>query len=259
MDGLTVYKISKILKQNIINYSIKTIGVVNNNVQVVFYKHPIYNSLHILLNPQLVAIYVDNVFNSENNKFKFLNNTCIKDVNCSDFERVIFIDLFKYRSSGRKIMYKLVFEFFSKYPNFYILDEEDKIIYMLNNHYLDKSRKIELGEYYVNVKSNKSKSLRSDNFYDFKKMKGFYSVTALHALELVNNIGFDKAKENIINSLENDYFYIDLDDRLIPFEPIDYKKAITFEELENYYKEKVDKKLLHDQKKKLLSFFDRQE
>ena len=255
MDGLTVTKISNILKRNIINLKLKNILLENNLIQLNF--HGFNKKLIFSLGYSEIAIYYGNSLNSALNKLHYLENSVIKDVYNISYERVLFIEMLKYRGSGKKIIYTCVFEVFTKYPNFYVLDESNKIIFKLREHFLDTSRENMIGNKYEMVKRNKQISIDTAETASFNDMQGFYSVTTDYANLLTHEMGFEKAKNLILESMLDDKFYIDNKDRVIPFPIKDYKKILNFEELSHHKKANIEEKTINEKKKKILTYLNK--
>lgn len=252
MDGLTLTKIINILKRNIINLKLKNVLLENNLIQLHF--HGFDKKLNFSLGYSEIAIYYDYNLISSPNKLNYLETSVVKDVFNLSYERVLFIELLKYRGSGKKIVYTCVFELFTKYPNFFVLDDTNKIIFKLKEHFLDTSRENIIGNKYKMVKRNKHINIDTAETANFNEMQGFYSVTIGYANLLANEMGFEKVKKLFLESMLDDKFYIDNKDRVIPFPIKDYKKILNFEELSQYKKATIAEKTINEKKKKILAY-----
>ena len=255
MDGITVTKISNILKRNIKDLKMKNLLLGGDIIQLLF--HGFDKALNISLGGNLTGIYYSREIISTSKRLNYLDNSIIRDVYNISFERVIYLQLMRYRGSGKKIIYTCIFELFSKYPNFYVLDENNKIIFMLKDHFLDTSRNNSVGGKYVEVRSNKEERIDKSNKDKFELMQGFYNVTIHYANILASEYGFERTKKLILDSLADENFYIDSRDRIIPFPFKGYKNLLDFDQLSQYYNSKIGKKTGSEQKEKILKYLNK--
>ncbi len=255
MDGITVTKITNILKRNIKDLKMKNLLLGDDIIQLIF--HGFNKALNISLGGNLTGIYYSSEIISTSKRLNYLDNSIIREIYNLSFERVIYLQLMKYRGSGKKIIYTCIFELFSKYPNFYVLEENNKIIFMLKEHFLDTSRNNVVGGKYVEVKRNKEERIDKSNKDKFELMQGFYNVTVHYANILASEYGFERTKKLILDSLDDDNFYIDAQDRIIPFPFKGYKNLLNFDQLSQYYNSKIGKKTINEQKKKILNYLNK--
>jgi predicted ribosome quality control (RQC) complex YloA/Tae2 family protein len=252
MDGLTLTKISNILKRNIINLKINRCLVDDDVIQFTFSN---YNKiLNFSLKTNNTFIYYSGDLLPTKKRLQYLDNSTVEDIYNVSFERVIFLKLSKYRGSGKKVSYTCIFELFSKYPNFYVLDEDDKIVFRLKEHCLDASRGNLLGDVYVMVRKNKEASIDKSDEVHFEDMQGFYNVTAHYANILTSELGFEKTRKLILDSLSDDKFYIDDKDRIIPFPLKSYKSLLNFDELSGYVNVTSKSREVNEKKNKILNY-----
>ena len=252
MDGLTLTKISNILKRNIVGLKINRCLVDDNIVQLAFNNYN--NILNVSLKSNNTFIYYGKELLPTQKRIQYLDNTTIEDIYNISFDRVIFLRLSKYRGSGKKVCYTCVFELFSKSPNFYVLDENDRIIFRLKEHYLDASRSNTLGNVYEMVRQNKEARIDTSSETHFEDMQGFYNVTTHYATLLANELGFEHARKIILDSLLDDTFYIDDRDKIIPFPIKHYKYLLDFDELSEYIYVKDKSREVNEKKRKILNY-----
>jgi predicted ribosome quality control (RQC) complex YloA/Tae2 family protein len=252
MDGLTLTKISNILKRNIINLKINRCLVDDGVIQFTFYN--CNKILNISLKTNNTFIYYSGDLLPTKKRLQYLDNSTIEDIYNISFERVIFLKLSKYRGSGKKVNYTCIFELFSKYPNFYVLDEDSKIVFRLKEHCLDASRGNNLGDVYVMVRKNKEARIDKSDEARFEDMQGFYNITAHYANILTSELGFEKTRKLVLDSLLDDKFYIDDKDRIIPFPLKSYKYLLNFDELSGYVNVRSKSREVNGKKSKILNY-----
>jgi len=77
-----------------------------------------------------------------------------------------------------------------------VLDENDRIIFRLKEHYLDASRNNTLGNVYEMVRQNKEAHIDTSDEARFEDMQGFYNVTIYYANVLANELGFEHTRKS---------------------------------------------------------------
>jgi predicted ribosome quality control (RQC) complex YloA/Tae2 family protein len=255
MDGLTVTKITNILKSKLNECKLINFLLDDNIAQLHFYGNA--NFLNISFGTNNVAVYFSSKPLSSNKNIHYLENSIIKDITNILFERVIFIKLIKYKGSGKRLTFTLVLEMFTKYPNLFILDENDRIIFQLKNQFLDSSRNNFVGNKYTPVLMNKRHNLFTKEFSNFIDMQGFYTVTANYAEELAREMGVEAAKSFILASLQDDVFYMDEKERIIPFRINNYKETLNFNEFSKYVNARFNLTVVDEKKKKILLYLEK--
>jgi len=107
MDGLTLTKISNILKRNIVGLKINRCLVDDNIVQLAFNNYN--NILNVSLKSNNTFIYYGRELLPTQKRIQYLDNSTIEDIYNISFDRVIFLRLSKYRGSGKKSSLHLCF------------------------------------------------------------------------------------------------------------------------------------------------------
>ncbi|WP_188020360.1 NFACT RNA binding domain-containing protein [Deferribacter autotrophicus] len=182
-------------------------------------------------------IFVSKDLKKGRNRLQHISNAKIVEIKQRGFDRLLTLSLVKRKPSGKLIQMKLIFEVVGKISNVFLLDEKGKIIFRWNDNNIDGDREINLGNEYIPFKSNKKYNLLNiRECDDFEQLEGFYRITAKHAAEIYNNFGnCEKAKDFILNSLNSDdSFYLDGQNKLIPFKILSYKEKIKIDLLDQY-------------------------
>jgi len=100
MDGITVTKITNILKRNIKDLKMKNLLLGDDIIQLIF--HGFNKALNISLGGNLTGIYYSSEIISTSKRLNYLDNSIIREIYNLSFERVIYLQLMKYRGSGKK-------------------------------------------------------------------------------------------------------------------------------------------------------------
>lgn len=204
--------------------------------------------------------------------FTKLNGSKIVAFKQRGYDRVFYIQVAKVKPSGMLEYLKLVFELVGGNSNFFILDEENTIIYAFSDKNIDQDRSIKIGAKYQVFKNNKRYSLDSfDDLRDFNQLEGFYKKTGDFANRLIVECGdFEKTVVKIKELLSDGKVFIDENGKIYPFklsenmlemEIGDYRsikrseKKVSFDGVIKQLKEKISKKTqLLDNLKKELSY-----
>jgi len=177
---------------------------------------------------------------------EILNGAGITEIKQRSYDRILIFYAAKRRPSGKKVIYRIVYELAGKNSNIFVISDSDHIIFKLNNNNIDPEREVETGQVYRYFKLNKRYDL--DSAYklspkdlDFNNLIGFYPKTAEYAEKVFNR--FEKvpfAIEYLKEELSDKRFYTDDKGKIYPFKINDDFKEITFEEFGSVSERKDD-------------------
>ena len=259
MDGLTLYKIYNLLQNKLLNAALNKLIFLDNAALAIFYNDNKTFNIKFVLSGSATAVYpIEKYSSTVGKEIKAVSGSKITHLRTNKYDRILFIDLSKRKPSGKIIQYSLVFEMVNGRSNCMVLNDRNIIYDKHNNNNVDQDRSVSIGSAYIPFKANKEHNLDSTgNAAGFNDLTGFYVVTANHANILLQNMSsFYKTCMQIRNDLENDdLFYIDQNDKLIPFEIINYKKVLTFSTLSEFYNRKIESDNVLTKKNRLLSFY----
>lgn len=240
MDGLVFHKLLRILDGVLSGSKLNSLTVDGNSVYLSFYNNFKLN-LCFRCAPTPPALFLtDEITGESPGAMAAVSGASVSRFFCNGYERSGFVELKKRRASGKLLTYKGVFEPAGNYANFFLLDENDIILYSLSSRTIDPDRNIGAGNVYCLPKPNKKFSLDdTGSAQSFSELAGFYPVTAKYADTLLNDYTVPEAAEIVKKSLENDdFFYIDKNSKTIPFEIENFVEKISWEELGKYFKQK---------------------
>ncbi|MGA1845933.1 NFACT RNA binding domain-containing protein [Deferribacter abyssi] len=249
MDGLSLYKIINYFKPQLVNARINWCAYDHDRFILSLYN----NKNFFLIFDLLLNSYILVSNNQKHGRIRLthISNAKIVEIKQRGFDRLLTLNLIKRKPSGKLLQMKLIFEIVGRLSNVFVLDQSDKIIFRWNDNNIDSDRKINLGNIYTPFKSNKKNNLFNiENCDDFEELEGFYKVTAKHANELRNHFSnFENVKNFILNSLNlDDSFYLDNQNKLIPFEILSYKEKIKIDFLDQHLDSIVRAKSHNDYK-----------
>lgn len=237
MDGLIFYKLLRILSNILIKSKLNKITIKENSVYFSFYKDGIINFEYRCLPTPSSFFIVDNISGIEAGALSSLSGAVVTDIKSFGYERAGYIEVKKRKPSGKIDTYKLVLEPMGNYANFFLTDEADIILYSLSSRSIDKDRNIGVGNKYIKPRANKRYNL--DNYIEnisFNELSGFYPTLSKYADNMAERTSFDEVVSLIKSSLkDDDFFYIDKSNKVIPFPIDDYINKITYKELCNYF------------------------
>lgn len=240
LDGLTIRKLFRILDGVLYKSRLNSLTVAGNSVYLSFYGAGRVNLCFRAAPTPPTVFLSDEITGDSPGAMAFASGATVSGAASSGYERSGFIELKKRKQSGKLLTYKCVFEPAGNYANFFLLDEDMRILYSLSSRTIDPDRNIGAGSIYSLPKPNKKFTL--DDFAGastFADLAGFYPVTAKHADTLLERLSMSEAAEKIKKSLDgDDFFYIDKNSKAVPFEIDDYVKKISWEELGDYFKPK---------------------
>ncbi|MEF3254528.1 MAG: NFACT RNA binding domain-containing protein [Deferribacterales bacterium] len=232
MDGLTLYKIVSYIDQ----LTNKTLNGIYLNGDIVYL--PIFydnRHLHLTFDTLKGEIYFSDDSIMNNPIFKKLSNSKLITVKQRGYDRIFYLKIAKGKRSSGFEFYKIVFEVVGGNSNLFILDENNNILYKLNDKNIDKDRELKIGERYQPYKSNKIMNLDNvnyDKFKVFEELEGFYKKTSEYANNLYKSL--NKDLEKVVNTLKgylNDgYLYIDNTGACFPFPITDQVSKIAIHE-----------------------------
>ncbi len=259
MDGLSLYKICRILNEKFVDYRLNGIAVVNENFIL-----NLYNKGNIQLCFQADAlswIYFGNLFPNAGNNLKLpLSGSVIKGFKTKSFDRILFIDLSKRKPSGKLVEYRIIFEAVGRNSNIFVVNEENKIIFNLNRRNIDVDRNINIGVKYQPFKCNKRYDLLNIGAAEsFDELIGFYPLTVKYA-DLVTKdcVHFkDKVEKLLYLINKDDYFYSELKGKWLPFEIPGYSDKKKFHQIEFKLSEDFNSSVLKTRKAKLRKYYEK--
>ena len=255
MDGLSFYKLINILKGKLISSKLNTITVYNDSIFLSFYNNGVLNFEYRASPAPAVLKPAQNIIGESPGALSAIHGAKVIDMNTFSYERACYTKLMKRKPSGKILEYKIILEPAGNYANFFLLSSDDIILYSLSSRTIDADRNIGVGGKYTLPKANKKYSLlKYDGATSFNELSGFYPVTAKYADLLLNTNSFALACSIIQKELENDIFYIDSKNKVIPFF-IENGKPITYEELGDYFCVKENKEVSKDTARKIKKIY----
>lgn len=240
MDGLTFYKLMRILNGVLYRSKLNTLSVDGNCVYMSFFSGFKMN-LCFRGAPTPPALFkTGEIAGKSPGAIALAGGSSVSSAACLGYERSGFIELKKRKPSGKILTYKCVFEPAGNYANFFLLDEAGVILYSLSSRTIDPDRNIGSGAVYVPPKPNKHFSL--DNWEEsssFGEFAGFYPVTAKYADAMAASSSLAEAVSSVKKSLdEDDFFYLDKNSKVVPFAFPGYCGKVSWENLGDFFKQK---------------------
>jgi len=261
MDGLTLTKTVRILDSRLRGKTVNRFSITEDSLYLQIYDKSI-KALRIKLSGGTPAFNISEKAQGQIvNKLDMVKGCVIKEIIPRKFDRLFFIKLVKRRPSGKLAEYTLACELMGKMSNAVFIDEDKKVIHMINNNNADADRDFRLGATYSQPKLNKQYTLENTgSVKKFIDLLGFYGVTAEHAENIAKEAGsFEQGVSVILEDLNNEEFYLDERERLVPFRPLRCEHSISIEEVENKLgKAKTVNEELARLKKSLSDYFRKQ-
>ncbi len=239
MDGLTFYKLLIILNKYFANAKLNKITSAGGSIYFSIYQKGMHNFEYRMSPSPPVLKPINEISGESPGALSVVTGATIEEISTFGYERAGYIILKKRKQSGKLMTYKAILEPAGNYANFLLLDENDMILYSHSSRTIDADRNIGAGSKYVKPKPNKKFSL--DNLGDaksFNELSGFYPLTSKYADNMVENSDMATVASDIKQSLQDDNFYINSDDKLAPFKFDGYEKAVSYNEIGDYYKTK---------------------
>lgn len=237
MDGLTFFKLLIILNKILIKSKLNKITIKDDSIYFSFYKNGVINFEFRCLPTPSSFFVTDKIAGDEAGALSAIAGAVVTDIKSFSYERACYIELKKRKPSGKILEYKAILEPTGNYANFFLTDENGVILYSLSSRSVDPDRNIGVGVKYSKPRANKKYSL--DNFSEnvsFNEYLGFYPVTSKYADIMAKETSYEETVKFIKNSLLNDeFFYIDKSNKVIPFCVKDYVKKVDYKELSNYF------------------------
>ena len=230
MDGLSFYKILRLIAERYKGASLNRLTVLGNRLYLSFYKGG-----HLVLcfrasQPPLFAM-AELAAGECPSVLDVLNGASFIGTGSRLYDRVGWLDFEKRRPSGRLVNYRLVLEPMGGYANAFLLNEESKITFRLTSGSIDPDRDISPGKAYVLPKANKKATLADyGTERDFAALVGFYPPTTEAAGKYAEKYGFEKASELIAGLLDTDDCFYKVGKYILPFPPLKVEaEKIPFE------------------------------
>lgn len=240
MDGLTICKLFRILDSVLLKSRLNSMTVAGNSVYLSFYGEGKIN-LCFRTAPTPPSIFkTEDISGDSPGAIGAVAGATVSKVASFGYERSGYIELKKRKQSGKLLTYKCVLEPAGNYANFFLLDEDMRILYSLSSRTIDADRDIGAGSIYTLPKPNKKSTLENVSLVTtFADLTGFYPVTSKYADALLDTMDMKEAAEKITKSImEDDFFYIDKNSKAVPFEFDGYLKKVAWEEVGDYFKPK---------------------
>ncbi|TYB34140.1 MAG: hypothetical protein FXF49_02835, partial [Flexistipes sinusarabici] len=280
MDGLTLRKLKYVFDEKILYTVINSATVSEDTFILHLFDNKNSNRFDFKAGLNLKGIFRTGRFDKlgKASALEILNGASITNIEQRSYDRILIFYAAKRRPSGKKVIYRIVYELAGKNSNIFVISDSDHIIFKLNNNNIDPEREIETGDVYRFFKLNKRYDL--DSAYklapkdlNFNNFIGFYPKTAEYAERVFNH--FKEVPfviEYLKEELADKRFYTDDKGKIYPFKINNNLKEITFEEfgsvserkdendynlvrnrLIKYYKKRVkkDKKLVEKLKEDL--------
>ena len=267
MDGLSFYKLMRILNSELNKSRLNTITINNDSVYLSFYKEGIIN-LEFRAAPAPPVLQIcQNIIGEAPGALSAIHGGQVTNIGTFGYERAGFIEIKKRKASGKIQTFNIILEPAGNYANLFLINEEDVILYSLSPRTIDPDRNIGAGGKYCLPKANKKYSLKNFNGVNsFNDMSGFYPITAHYADEILKVHGLDGSVAIINDSLDNDNnFYIDEKGKVIPFfSPLfqnesgdikDSVKVISWVDLGEYFQVKNNSVMAGSVSKRIKKIF----
>lgn len=255
VDGLSFYKLINILKKQLISSKLNTLCVHQGSIFLSFYnKGPLNFEFRASPAPPVLKP-VSNIIGESPGALSAIHGAQVTEISTFSYERACFIEVKKRKPSGKLLTYKLILEPAGNYANFFLLSEDNTILYSLSSRTIDADRNIGAGGKYSLPKANKKYSLTHyDGAKSFNELSGFYPVTAKYADEMLKTYSFEEVCKKILEDLQKDEFYIDEKGKVIPFY-IDNATLISYDKLGDYFCVKENKQATKDIARKIKKIF----
>jgi len=254
MDGLSLLKIKNYINRHFIPCELNAAYQTDKGVLLDIYKDKkvtilfdVKNNL-ILFNPEVSKLSKLNFFNKKQ---------VILEITQRGFDRILECKVASRKQSGKIEYFYLVVEFVGGNSNFFILNENRKIIFRLSENNVDKDRNISIGAVYQYIKRNKIftiDTINNKNLKTFNDLEGFYPPTAKFADTLLNENGYENTLKKIKDYLEDEYLYMDNKGKFYPFKIKDTLQKINISSLAQKNESKDEDKTL---KSKLLNLISK--
>ncbi|UOD35634.1 DUF814 domain-containing protein [Deferribacteraceae bacterium V6Fe1] len=250
MDGLSLFKIKNFISKHFIPCELNSVYQTDEGILLDIYKDrkeiilfDVKNNI-ILFNPDV----------SKLSKLGFFNKKqAILEVSQRGYDRILECKIASRKQSGKIEHFYFIAEIIGGNSNFFILNENRKIIFRLSENNVDKDRDISVGAVYQYFKRNKIftiDTIKSENIKTFNDLEGFYPPTAQFADTLLKGKGYEYTVKTIKDYLNDEYLYIDGKGKFYPFMIKDTLQKIKISSLTPKNKAKNDENTL---KNKLLN------
>lgn len=217
MDGLSLFKIQKFINKYYIPCELNGVFETESGILFDIYKEKRFDiafdlSKNVILFDQKAA------------KLKKLNffykKQAILKLDQKGYDRILEFTISSRKSSGKLENFYIVVEFVGGNSNLFILNEDRKIIYRLNDKNIDSDRDITIGKIYSPFKKNKIYTIDNinlDKIRSFNELEGFYPKTAEFIDKIASESSKDTALKYLNKQLFDEYLYIDNKGRFYPF------------------------------------------
>jgi predicted ribosome quality control (RQC) complex YloA/Tae2 family protein len=238
MDGLSLFKIKNYINKHYIPCELNAVYQTDGGILLDIYKDKketilfdVKNNI-VLFNPDV----------SKLSKLSFFNKKqAILEVSQRGYDRILELKIASRKQSGKIEYFYLIAEFIGGNSNFFILNENRKIIFKLSENNVDKDRDISIGATYQYFKRNKIFTLdtvKPEKLKTFNDLEGFYPATSRFADILFEKKGYEHTIKIIKDYLSNEHLYIDNKRKFYPFMIKDTLQEIKISSLtpKNEYK-----------------------
>lgn len=259
MDGLTLTKAVNIIKKRYEGAQITKVNVTEDSVIIgIFAGEGV--SVCVRVTGGTPALYTSkDITGVKDVMLDRLSGGKITEIGCRRYDRLFYMDIAKRRPSGKVETNRLIFELIGKMANAALINENGHIIWLFAKNNADADRDFSVGAKYAQPKLNKQQTLDKYTGQDFNDLLGFYPVTVKHAAKYMeNNYSFAETATLIKESLDDENFYIDEKNRIIPFKPMTETSEVSLEDLRLYIGQKQTVKRDHDIRIRLTAFFEKQ-
>lgn len=259
MDGLTLTKAVNIIKHRYCGAQVTKVNVTEDSVVIGLFSDD-KNSVCVRVTGGTPALYTcRDMAGVKDVTLDRLSGGKITEIGCRRFDRLFYMDIAKRRPSGKIETHRLMFELIGKMGNAALINENGNIIWLFAKNNADGDRDFSVGAKYTQPKLNKQQTLVKYSGSNFNDLLGFYPVTVKHAEEyLANNYSFAETATLIAESLEDESFYLDDRNRVIPFKPFAGGTEIGLDEICQHIGQKQTVKKDHDVRIRLTAFFEKQ-
>lgn len=248
MDGLTLRKLKYVFDEKI-RYTVINSATVSEDTLILH----LFDDKNSLRFDFKAGLNIKGIFRTgrfeklgKASALEILNGARITEIKQRSYDRILIFYAAKRRPSGKKVLYKIVYELAGKNSNIFLISDSEKIVFKLNDNNIDPEREIETGHVYKYFKLNKRYDL--DSAYklapkdlNFNNLIGFYPKTAEYAEKIFNR--FEEvpfAIEYLKEELADKTFYTDDKGKIYPFKINDNLKEITFEEFDSISERKEE-------------------
>lgn len=217
MDGLSLFKIQRYIQKKYIPCQLNAVYFSDGGILLDIYKEK-KETIFLDFNRNLILFGFDA---PKLGKIEYFHkNRLIKSVKQRGYDRILEFEIISRKQSGKLETFYIVCEFIGSNSNLFILNEDRKILFKLNEKNADKDRDISIGSAYCYFKRNKAMTidnLNASSFKSFEDVEGFYLPTAKYANYIVEQYGFEKGLNLLRKELDNDFLYVDSNGKFYPF------------------------------------------